>query len=204
MSYSQAAPPHERPSPDPDTGRRRSGPAAKRPGTVLALLLAAIGSAISALIGAILVFSGGNGLAETNVNDVIKQHPDALGLPAGTTADDIKQMAGPLWQEMIDDRAGTLSVRAGFAAFVAVCMLLSALFARKGAGWARVLITVWGLVGLIPHLLVATDYEPASVTALSWIALVGGVAAVVLCWMPGVRRFGKDAKAAKAARAAAS
>jgi len=171
---------------------------------VLALLLAAIGSAISALIGAILVFSGGNGLAETNVNDVIKQHPDALGLPAGTTADDIKQMAGPLWQEMIDDRAGTLSVRAGFAAFVAVCMLLSALFARKGAGWARVLITVWGLVGLIPHLLVATDYEPASVTALSWIALVGGVAAVVLCWMPGVRRFGKDAKAAKAARAAAS
>lgn len=198
MSYSQAAPPHEVSGPRTDVAGRRSEQAAKRPGTVFALLGSAIGSATTAIVGAVIVYSGGNGLADSNVKEVIKQHPDAVGLPTGMTADDVKQLTGPLWQQVVDDRAGTLSSRAGFALFVGACVLLSAFFARRAAVWSRVLVTVFALVGLIPQLLIVTDYEPASVTALTWVALVCGLAAAVLCWLPGVRRYGNDNKAARA------
>lgn len=199
MSYSQAAPRHEVADPQPAAGRRRPDQPAKRPGTVLALMAAATGSATAAIAGAIVVYSGGNGLAESNVKEVIRQHPGAVGLPTGMTADDVKQLTGPLWQQVVDDRAGTLSSRAGFAVFVGACMLLSVFFARKAAVWSRVLVTVCALAGLIPALLIATDYEPASVTALSWVAVVCGMAAAVLCWVPGVRRFGRAGTAGRTA-----
>lgn len=194
MSYPQASPPRHDRGPGPATaGERSSARQAKRPGALLGLLAMSVVSGLFALVGAVIVFAGGSGLADSNVKDLVSRHPDVVGLPPGIGPDDLKSLAGPLWQGVIDDRAGTLSARAGFAAFVAVCLLLSAFFARKRAAtWSRVLITVWGLVGLIPAFLIVTDYEPASVTAVTWVALVSGVAAAVLCWLPGVRRYAKQ------------
>lgn len=194
MSYPQASPPRHDRGPEPmAAGERSSARQAKRPGSLLGLLVTAVLSGLFAIVGAVIVFAGGSGLADSNVKDVVSQHPDVLGLPAGIGPDDLKSLAGPLWQGVIDDRASTLSSRAGIAIFVAVCMLLSAFFARRTAAtWSRVLITVWGLVGLIPYFLIVTDYEPTSVTAVTWGALVSGIAAVVLCWLPGVRRYAKQ------------
>ncbi|MWA10070.1 hypothetical protein E5671_12935 [Streptomyces sp. BA2] len=135
-------------------------------------------------------------MAEDNINDVIQDHPDVVGLPSGTTAADIKALSGPIWDELVSDRAGTLAARAGFAAFTALCLLVFALAARRSAAvWARVLITVSAVVALFPHFLILGDYEPDSVFALSFVSLLTALAVIVLCWLPPVNRFARERKA---------
>ncbi|WP_237330161.1 hypothetical protein [Streptomyces sp. BA2] len=191
MSHYQAAPAH--PGHHPTGPTRR---AARRPGTLTALVWTSVLSAVAALIGAVLVFAGGDDMAEDNINDVIQDHPDVVGLPSGTTAADIKALSGPIWDELVSDRAGTLAARAGFAAFTALCLLVFALAARRSAAvWARVLITVSAVVALFPHFLILGDYEPDSVFALSFVSLLTALAVIVLCWLPPVNRFARERKA---------
>ncbi|MFG2498872.1 hypothetical protein ACGFSB_11775 [Streptomyces sp. NPDC048441] len=191
MSQYQAAPPHPGPHP---TGHTRR--AARRPGTLAALVWTSVLSSVAAIVGAVLVFAGGDGMAEDNINDVIQDHPDVVGLPSGTSAADLKALSGPMWDEMISDRAGTLSARAGFAIFTALCLLIFALAARKSAAvWARVLITISAVVALFPHFLILSDYEPDSVFVLSLVSLFTAIAAIVLCWLPPVNRFARERKA---------
>lgn len=193
MSYSQAAPPHRGTSPAPAASDREPQREVRRPRALTALIAAAVISALCAVVGAVIVFSGGTGLADSNVKDVIRSHPDVVGVPAGMSPDEAtRALAGPLWQQLVDDRAGTLSSRAGFAVFVAVCLLVFAFFARKAAVWSRVMLTLSGLACLVPCSLVVSDYEPASVTALSWIAMLFGAIAVVMCWVPAVSRYAKE------------
>ncbi|MFE0173964.1 hypothetical protein ACFWZ2_16750 [Streptomyces sp. NPDC059002] len=190
MSHYQAAPAHTAP---PGAGAPPTRRAAKRPGTLAALFWTATASAVTAAVGAVLVFAGGEDMAEENINDVIADHPDVVGLPSGTTAADIKALSGPIWDELVSDRAGTLSARAGFAVFTAVCLLVFALGARRGAAvWSRVLITVSAVVALFPHALILGDYEPDSVAMLSLAALLTAIGAVVLCWLPPVNRYAKQ------------
>ncbi|MFC7303764.1 hypothetical protein ACFQVC_05990 [Streptomyces monticola] len=186
----QAAPPTA-PTPAHDP----MGGAVKRPGTLTALLVTSVLSAVATAIGALIVFAGGTGLAEENVKEVIEEQPDVVGLPAGTTAADIKELTGPIWDAMIDDRAGTLTARAVFALFTAVCVLVFALCVRKSAAvWARVLVTLSAVVAVFPHILILGDYEPDSVFLTSLLALFATLAALVVCWLPGTNRFAKQLK----------
>lgn len=187
MSHSQVAPPH--------SGSEATGRAVKRPGTLTALTAVSVLSALAAFLGAVLVFVGGKGLADQNIKDVIHDHPDVVGLPSGTTAADIKAMSGPLWEEMISERQGSLVARAVMALVLGVCLLIFGLCARKGATWARVLITISAVLALLPHFLIFGDYEPASVTAASVIALLTAVVAIVFCWLPANGRYAKQLKA---------
>ncbi|MFE0105018.1 hypothetical protein [Streptomyces sp. NPDC059009] len=188
MSHYQAAPPA------PADARPR-GRAARRPGTLTALVATSVLSAVSATIGAVMVFAGGNGMAEDNIKDVIQDHPDVVGLPSGTTAADLKALTGPMWDELVSDRAGTLSARGGFAIFTAVCLLIFGLLARKAAAtWSRVLITIFAVVALIPHFLILGDYEPDSVMWCSRVAVFTALAAIVLSWLPPVNRYAKQQK----------
>ncbi|AXK37802.1 hypothetical protein DVA86_31560 [Streptomyces armeniacus] len=152
---------------------------------------------MAGLIGAVIVLVGGKSLAETNVEDVINEHPDVLGLPAGMNAGNIEGGGGMFWDELVSDRADTLAARAMIVVFFAVLLLVFTLLARKGAVWARVLITLTSLVALFPHVLIVGDYEPASVTALSYVALLCGLAALVCCWLPGTHRYGRALKNAR-------
>jgi phosphatidylserine synthase len=198
VNYSQAAPPSRSSSPAPAAGERAPQRSAKRPGALTTLIGASLLSALCAIVGAVIVFSGGTGLADSNVKDVIKNHPDVVGVPPGMSpAEATKALAGPLWQQLVDDRAGTLSARAGFAVFTAVCMLIFVFFARKASTWSRVMLTLSSFVAIVPCCLIISDYEPTSVTALSWMALISGVVAVVLCWSPGVSRYAKARSAAR-------
>lgn len=186
MTYPQAAPPqygspqHHAPTP---VGRPR------RPGALTALLLSGVLAALASVIGSALVLAGGKDLAESNVKNVIEDHPDVLGLPAGMGAEDFKGFAGPLWEELISDRQDTLAARAILAAFFGVVLLIFTLLARGAAVWARVLITLVALATLLPHFLIVTDHEPASAMALSYVALVSCLVAVVCCWLPANQRY---------------
>ncbi|WP_051855706.1 hypothetical protein [Streptomyces sp. NRRL B-1347] len=158
---------------------------------------------MSAVIGAVVVFAGGDGLAEENILDVVDDHPDVVGLPSNTSAADIKSLSGPLWDELVSERAGTLAARAGFALFTAVAVLVFTLCARKKAAtWTRVLLTISGVIALFPHFLILGDYEPDSVMAFSFVTLLATVALIVCAWLPGTNRYARERKAAAAPVAA--
>ncbi|MEV0440652.1 hypothetical protein AB0I46_17060 [Streptomyces spectabilis] len=180
----------------------RAARATRRPGSLTTLVWTSVISVVSAVIGAVLVFAGGEDLAEENILDVVDEHPDVVGLPSNTSAADLKALSGPVWDELVSERAGTLSARAGFAVFTAVCVLVFTLCAhRKAAIWARVLITISGVIALFPHFLILGDYEPDSVVAFSFVTLLATVALIVCAWLPGTHRYARERKAAAAAAA---
>ncbi len=173
----------------------RANRAVRRPGTLTTLVWTSVISAVSAIVGAVLVFAGGNDMADENIRDVIDDHPDVVGLPSNTTAADIKSLSGPIWDELVSDRAGALAARAGFAIFTAVCLLVFTLCVRrKAATWARVFITISGVVALFPHVLILGDYEPESVMAFSFVALLTVLVAIVCAWLPATNRYARDQK----------
>ncbi|WP_246256821.1 hypothetical protein [Amycolatopsis anabasis] len=181
MTYAQAAPiaPPAPPS---------------RPPTVLALVGTAVAAALAAVVGAVLVFAGGRDLATTNLNEAMDKLLPDMGLPEGMSTEDVKGLSGLLWDAAIDERMATLVARAGFALFFAAWLLIFGLCALKAATWARVLITVGAVLALLPHLLIISDYSPASVSATSWAAMALGLIALVLCWLPPNNRYAKARK----------
>ncbi|MFJ9850794.1 hypothetical protein [Streptomyces sp. NPDC101150] len=186
MSHSQAAPPQ---AGTPSTDR-----AGKRPGTLTALLAITVLSAVSAFVGAILVFAAGKDGAEQNIMDASKDHPDILG---GDTIAAIKSLGPRIWDEAVSERYSTLSMRAGMAAFFGLCLLAFGLSARNGATWARVLITISSVLALFPHILIAGDYEPDPVFLTSLVAMLSAVVAIVVSWLPPNGRYAKALQQAK-------
>ncbi|MFI9052811.1 hypothetical protein [Streptomyces sp. NPDC053427] len=183
MSHSQVAPPQ---GATPPTGR-----AAGRPGTLTALLAITVLSAVSAFVGAILVYTGGKEGAEQNILDASKAHPDLLD---GGTISTIKALGPNVWDEAVSERYGTLSARAGMAVFFGLCLLVFGLCARNGATWARVLLTISAVLALFPHILIAGDYEPDPVFLTSLAAMLTAVVAVVVGWLPPNGRYAKHLK----------
>ncbi|MFI8848986.1 hypothetical protein [Streptomyces sp. 891-h] len=191
MSHPQTAPRTGMPSGLPGTGHPAVGPV-RRPGLVVVMLAVTVLSALSGAVGALLVYVGGKDLADENVRKAVDSDPAAVGLPAGTTAADVKQLTGTAWDGIVTDWESTMSARATIALVLAVAVALFALFARTGAIWARVLLSVFAvLAAAFPHMLVLRDAAPTGLYATSLGAIVLGLLAVVLCWLPPVGRYGK-------------
>ncbi|MBO8202573.1 hypothetical protein JW613_30450 [Streptomyces smyrnaeus] len=191
MSHPQTAPHIGMPSGLPGTGYPAAEPV-KRPGLVVAMLAVTVLSALSGALSALLVYVGGKDLADENVRNAVDSDPAAVGLPSGTTAADVKQLTGTAWDGIVTDWQSTMSARATIALVFSVAVLLFALFARTGAVWARVLLSVVAvLAAVFPHMLVLRDAAPAGLYATSLGAIVLGLLAVVLCWLPPVGRYKK-------------
>ncbi|MBA0052467.1 hypothetical protein E0L36_16565 [Streptomyces sp. AJS327] len=189
MSYPQTAPRQDGAVPHPGAAP------AKKPGAVVAMLVLTALAALSGALGALLVYAGGKDLADENIRNAVDNNPETVGLPAGTTAADIKAMSGPMWDEVISDWQSTMSSRAHIAMFFAVVLLL-ALAARRCAIWPRVLITLTVLIWfMFPHALVLRDDPPNSLFLASMAAVLVGFAALVACWLPGVNRYRKELRA---------
>lgn len=155
-------------------------------------------SAVFSLIGAFIVYAGGKEFTDDYLRQAMENNPEAVGLPSGMSASDIKDMSGSLWTEAVSDFQGTLEIRAGMAVFMGLCLLLFAIFVlRKGARWARVLITIVAAIQFIlPHTLIMGDEPPNSLFLTSFGAVIFGIAALVMVWLPPVGRFYKAHKSA--------
>ncbi|MEU9113961.1 hypothetical protein AB0D04_19790 [Streptomyces sp. NPDC048483] len=184
MSHSQVAPPHGTPVP--------TGPA-KRPGTLTTLLVVTVLSAVSAFVGAVISFAGGTEFADQNLKDAIAQDPEKIGLPAGTTAKTVFG-DGALWKSLVEERQDQLVNRAVMAVVIGALLLLFALFARKAATWARVMITIMSVVVLLAHILIAGDYPPDSLLLTSMVAMLTALVAIVFSWLPANGRYAKQLK----------
>jgi hypothetical protein len=156
-------------------------------------------SALCSLIGAIMVYGGGKEFTDEYLRQAMEENPEAVGLPEGMTASDVKGMSGALWTEAVNDFQGTLSVRAGMAVFVALCLLLFAIFMlRTGARWARVLITIVAVFQIIlPHTFIMGDEPPDDLFLTSFGAVILGLVALIMVWLPPVGRFNKAHKQAR-------
>lgn len=198
MSYS--SPMQQQPYPATQ-GAPAAPPAPRRPVFVIVVSLITALSALCSLIGAFIVYAGGKDFADKYLRQAIDDNPDAVGLPDGLTASDIKLLSGPKWQEVVSGFQDTLSVRAGMAVLVAVCLLLFTVFVmRTGATWARVLITVVAVFQFIlPHTLILGDQPPNSLFVTSFFAIVFGILAIILIWLPPVGRFNKAHQQARSA-----
>ncbi|MDJ1137385.1 hypothetical protein [Streptomyces iconiensis] len=174
----------------------------RRPAFVVVVSVVTALSAVFSLIGAFLVYAGGKEFADDYLRQAMDDNPDAVGLPDGLTSADIKGMSGPMWNEAVSGLQDTVTVRAGFAVFFALCLLLFTVFMlRTGARWARVLITVVAVVQFIlPHTLILGDEPPNSLFMTSFPAVLLGVLALILVWLPPVGRFNKGHKAAGSVR----
>ncbi|MFC0545967.1 hypothetical protein [Kutzneria chonburiensis] len=167
-------------------------PAVRRPGTIMAALIATLVSVVAGVAAAVTVFSGGTNMVKSLLED-----PDVqarLGL-----SDDLiqtaKQLGDDLFQQVLDQAYSTLAARAAFAVVLAGLLLVFALLARGGALWARIVITVLGVVAISLQLLVVTDVATSAMKLLGLLVVASTLVAVVLWWLPANGRYAKARKA---------
>lgn len=193
MTYSQTAPPQP------------GAPAAlKKPGTLLALVVISAISALSGLVGAIYVFAGGRGLAESYATNLVTSNPELFDLDSvmetmGTdNAQDVVELAKSvdMWDSVVSIAHAELIFKAFLLIVFAAPLLLFTLFALKGATWARVLITIFAILSLFGGLATAFGYGPQLLNITGFIGLPTAIIAVVLCWLPANNRYAKARKLA--------
>lgn len=166
-------------------------PAVRRPGTVLAALIATLVSVVAGVATAITVYAGGTDMVKSLLSD-----PDVqarLGL-----TDDLltaaKSLGDDLFQQVLDQAYGTLSARATFALVLAVLLLVFGALALGAALWARILVTVVGLVAVSLQLLVVTDVATSAMKLFGLLVIASTLVAIVLWWLPANGRYAKARK----------
>jgi hypothetical protein len=153
---------------------------------LLGLVVVAVVSALTAIVDGVLFFAGGRGLA-------LDVAAEAIATVTGTSADSVKADGGALLGAAVDEVQSTLQVRGGIAIFFGVVLLVCGLLALRGAIWARVLLTLAALSTAGVALRIATDVEgsTAAIRGAGWLAVVTGLVAVVLAWLPAINRYAK-------------
>lgn len=167
-------------------------PAVRRPGTIMAALIATLVSAAAGVAAAITVFAGGTNMVKSLLEDPAVQARLGLSDDLLKTAQDL---GGDLYQQVLDQAYATLSARAVFGAVLAVLLLVFAVLALGAALWARILITVVGLVAVSLQLLVVTDVATSSMKLFGLLVVASTVVAIVLWWLPANGRYAKARKA---------
>lgn len=98
--------------------------------------------------------------------------------------------------QAVDTAYGLLVSRAVTDLFFAVLLLVFVLLARKGATWARVVVTVM-LVLAIPAKLLELFGAPLSYTLTNLFVVALAIAVPVLFFLPASNRYNRSRKAAR-------
>lgn len=192
MTYQQTAP-----------AQAATAPAGlKRPGTLLAFVIAGAVSALAGIVAAVHMLAGGDGLAEQYATDLINADPESLGIDellavtggesAGDAIATLEDMG--FWNEIVAAAGAELILKSVLALLFVVPLLLFTLLAMKGATWARVLVTTFAVLALLPHLILALAEGLPVEQVLGFVGLATAVLAVVLAWLPANNRFAKARK----------
>jgi hypothetical protein len=154
-------------------GWDQPGAAERRPLTLLAL--AAWLAAFFGLAGALVTFAAGRSMLRNSV----------LGALGGRSLGG----ASGLVNDLIDSAYQTLQSRAILAVVIFVVLTALAFFARGGRTGLRIALTVALLIGVGIWLTNVRDGGvPGAIRALDGLAMLDGIAAIVLAWVPATRR----------------
>lgn len=158
------------------------GPPATRPTSLRLAWYASLTAMLVAVVGAVVVFATGRDFVEHAGGDYLSEN--AAG--AFDHADAVDTAYG-----LLVNRAVLDLVAIGF-------VLLFAVFARNGATWARVLVTVVLLLGDTTRL-ATIGSGPVGSTVTTALLVVLSLAVPVLLFLPASGRYAKARKAARAA-----
>lgn len=174
----------------PEASSRAAASSPTRPATLLAAIAAAAVAALAAIIYAVTVLAAGPDL----LKDILIEKAKKAGLPADT----VDALGAEILRDAASDDYDTLEARAYFMLVCGGLLLLFTLFMLKGALWARIMVTIFGVatVGLGAILAGKTDESTQMMTLLSWLAVIVAVVAIVLTWLPANGRYAKSAKSA--------
>ena len=153
------------------------------PARPLTLTLAFFGAMLTGLAGlaaSALLIAKAHDLAQKTTDEVLGSSGDVFGSDLTST--------------VVDEAAQTLTVRGISGIVSAVLILAVGLAIRGGATWARVVLTVLLVGGLCANGVILTDVAPAATKALGALAMVVGLAVVVLMFLPPSNRYAKARK----------
>ncbi|MDA3629670.1 hypothetical protein OU415_29870 [Saccharopolyspora sp. WRP15-2] len=190
MTYQQTAPPQAAPV------------SLKRPATLLAFVIAGAVSALSGIAAAIHMMAGGRTLAEQYATDLMNSDPASMGIDellsvtggesTGDAIETLKSMG--FWEDVVTAASAELMLKSIVALIFVLPLLLFTLLAMKAATWARVLVTIFAVLSLLPHLILAIAVGLPIEQGLGFVGLATAVLAIVLAWLPANGRYAKARK----------
>ncbi|MGW1681724.1 hypothetical protein [Saccharopolyspora sp. NPDC002376] len=190
MTYQQTAPPQLAPV------------SLKRPGTLLAFVIAGAVSALSGIAAAIHMIAGGTALAEQYATDLISADPESMGIDellsltggesSGDAIETLKSMG--FWDDIIAAASTEMMLKSIVVLVFVLPLLLFTLLAMNGATWARVLVTIFAVLSLLPHLILGIAVGLPIEQGLGFLGMATAVLAIVLAWLPANGRYAKARK----------
>jgi hypothetical protein len=72
-----------------------------------------------------------------------------------------------------------------------VALLVFGLLMRKAATWTRVLVTISAALTIVFSLIIVGDETTPTMAGLAMLAMLGGIVAIVLTWLPANGRYAK-------------
>ncbi|MFC0433781.1 hypothetical protein [Kutzneria buriramensis] len=141
--------------------------------------------ALSALVWGVLVLVNGQDLIRSAAQDYLQSTGDAGGL---VTADDLVPLA-----------VDSFTSRAYLWLGIGVIALVSAALVLAAHNWARVLLTVFAVIGALLAVRDLVDLDPALLKVFDAATAVCLLAALVLQWLPGSNATIRARKAAAVA-----
>jgi hypothetical protein len=162
--------------------------APSKPGTLKAAMFVAIAAGLAAIVDGVLILAGGIELAkEVSIS--------ALAQESGISIEEATQTAGGAILDVVAKEVqSTLASRAYMALVFGGLLLVFGLLMNKGALWARILVTITGVLTVLFAGRIATDVGTTVMLALGWVAALAALVAIVLAWLPANGRYAKAIK----------
>jgi hypothetical protein len=164
----------------------RTAPArpARRPGTLTTAIVFTVLAGVAAIFNGVLIITGGRELIKELLTS-------SAGLPEGSfTEEDLSQL-GELAGVSLDDLEATMSTRAYLVLASGVGLVLFGLAMYQAAKWARILVTLSAVGAMLFSLVIVADVTNSTMAILCLAAILGGLVAVVLTWLPANGRYAK-------------
>lgn len=161
--------------------------AARRPATLAAALVVSVLTALASIVNGIMIATGGS--------DLIKDILTDAGLPAEALSDaNLESAVIIAGYSSLDDFESTFAMRGYLALVAGILLVVSALFARKAAGWARSLLTVSALLAMAFAGIIVADETTTTMAMLSLVTILGALVSIILVWLPANGRYAKAAR----------
>jgi hypothetical protein len=147
------------------------------------VLTAAIGvivvTALAAIVNGVMIATGGTEL----IKDIL--------VDAGLSDAELEMAAQLGGYSTLDEFVDTFAMRGYLALGGGVALLVFGLLMRKAATWTRVLVTISAALTIVFSLIIVGDETTPTMAGLAMLAMLGGIVAIVLTWLPANGRYAK-------------
>ncbi|HEX6354302.1 hypothetical protein [Actinophytocola sp.] len=157
--------------------------AVRRPGLLTAAIGIVVVTALASIVNGVMIATGGRELLETVFEE------------AGLSAADLEFAVTLSGYDSVDSYLSTFHMRGYLVLAGGALLLLFGLCMTKAATWARVLVTISAALTLVFSLMIIGTDSTATMAALSMLAMLGAILAIIFTWLPANGRYKNALKA---------